>query len=107
MGVTAFVPEVCDLSADDFTFASDGVLTGSVLEFCNSGAGFQVMAMHRPLDSNEQATVRYGSDISLLDGSGYVAVALRSGQRFENVPVSIDARNITRPLSVAFSLSAV
>lgn len=107
VGVTAFVPEVCDISADDFSMDATGIVTGSVQEFCNTSTGFQVLASHRPLADSEIAAVQYGANTTLLDGSGLAVVAFRSGQRLATVPVSIDARNISSPLAVAFSLSAV
>ena len=48
--ITAVVPAVCDLSADDFVLNESGFVTGSVQEFCNTSSGYQVLASHRPLD---------------------------------------------------------
>lgn len=105
--VSAIVPAVCDLSADSFVLTSDGTMSGSVQEFCNASTGYQVLAMHRPLNASERASVRYGPRVTNLDASGTVAVAFRGGQRLETVPVEIDARGLSAPLSVAFTLFAV
>lgn len=106
-GIQAYVPAVCDIASDDFTVEQDGVVSGSVQEFCNTNTGFQIVASHRPLMSGESADVRYGGVSTALDASGLASLAFRSGQRFATVPVSINASELEAPLSVAFSLYAV
>lgn len=106
-GIRAYVPEVCDLAADDFTLDEAGSVSGTVQEFCNTSTGFQVVASHRPLESGEAASIRYGSAVSSLGGSGIASLAFRSGQRLATVPVLIDAGALDAPLSIAFSLYAV
>lgn len=105
--ITAFVPEVCDLSANSFVLTESGRLTGVVQEFCNTSTAYQVFATHRPLGLDEIATVRYGARTTSLDNSGLATVAFRSGQRLENVPVEIDAQELSAPLAVAFTMSAI
>jgi hypothetical protein len=107
VGITAFVPAVCDISAENFVLSESGLVSGSVQEFCNTSTGYQILASHRPLNKNETATVRYGTRITSLGISGLSAVAFRSGQRLENVPVVIDAQDLLAPLAVAFTLSAI
>lgn len=106
-GINAYVPEVCDIAADDFTLDASGTVSGSVQEFCNTSTGFQIVASHRPLTGSEEAAIHYGNSISALDGSGLASLAFRSGQRIETVPVLINAGALDAPLSVAFSLYAV
>lgn len=105
--IFARVPAVCDISADSFTLDQSGVVTGAVREFCNTSTGYQVLASYRPLDTGENATLKYGANTTTLDMSGTARVAFRTGQRLETVPVRIDATGLSRPLAVAFSLSAV
>lgn len=105
--ITATVPEVCDIAAGDFVLNEDGQVSGTVQEFCNSNTGYQILASHRPLAPSEVATVRYGGALRNLDLSGLSLVAFRAGQRIETVNVVIDARQITAPLAVAFTMSAV
>ena len=105
--ITAHVPAVCDISAQDFILNESGLVSGFVQEFCNTSTGYQVFASHRPLSFSETATVRYGSQITSLDSTGLSAVAFRSGQRLEYVPVEIDAKDLETPLAVAFTPSAV
>jgi hypothetical protein len=105
--ITAHVPAVCDISAQDFVLTESGLVSGLVQEFCNTNTGYQVFASHRPLSFSETATVRYGSQITSLDATGLASVAFRSGQRFEYVPVEIDAKDLITPLAVAFTLSAI
>lgn len=107
MRITANVPEVCNIAADDFVLNESGRVTGTVQEFCNSSTGYQIFASHRPLDISEMATVRYGTQTTALDFSGMSSVAFRSGQRFEFVPVEINAQDLDAPLAVAFTLSPV
>jgi hypothetical protein len=105
--ITAIVPEVCAISAEQFVLTAEGQVAGSVQEFCNSNTQYQVIATHRPLDSVESAQVQYGSIARDLDRSGLSLVALRAGQRIETVSVVINARAILAPLAVAFTMSAV
>ncbi len=105
--ITARVPAICDISANNFILTESGLISGSVQEFCNTSTAYQVFASHRPLAMSEIATVRYGARVTSLDDSGLATVAFRYGQRLENVPVEIDAQSLSAPLAVAFTLSAV
>lgn len=105
--IQAYVPEVCDLSADIFVLNENGRLTGLVQEFCNTSTAYQIFATHRPLENGENATVRYGARTTSLDTTGLASVAFRSGQRLENVAVEINAAKLSAPLAVAFTLSTV
>lgn len=105
--ITATVPEVCDISANQFVADTNGLVTGTVQEFCNSNNSYQIVAMHRPLALDEVAVVQYGGVMRDLDMTGLSLIAFRSGQRIENVNVVIDAREIEAPLAVAFTMSPV
>lgn len=105
--ITATVPEVCNISANQFVLNEAGQVTGSVQEFCNSNNGFAIVATHRPLTPTETAQVQYGNLTRVLDSSGLSQVAMRSGQRIETVNVVIDASAIEAPLAVAFTMSAI
>lgn len=105
--MTAQVPAICDISANNFVLDESGLLSGSVQEFCNTSRAYQVFVSHRPLVTSEIATVRYGGRITSLDSSGLAAVAFRRGQRLENVAVEINAQSLSAPLAVAFTLSAM
>ena len=106
-GVTATVPAVCDITADDFILTDNGSITGSVFEFCNTDSGFQITAAYRALNAREAVTVRYGGEATALNSSGSAVVAFRWGQRLAQVPVVIEARDLGGPVAVAFSLAAV
>jgi hypothetical protein len=105
--ITATVPEVCDISANQFVADTNGTFTGIVQEFCNSSNSYQIVAIHRPLSIDEEALVGYGGIMRNLDPAGLSFIAFRAGQRVENVNVVIDAREIEAPLSVAFTMSPV
>lgn len=106
-GVTATVPAVCDITADDFILTDSGSITGSVFEYCNTDTGFQITAAYRALNALEAVTVRYDGNATALNGNGSTVVAFRWGQRLAQVPVVIEARDLGSPVAVAFSLAAV
>ena len=105
--VTARVPEVCDLSAATFTVSGNRQVSGSLFEYCNSNRGYQVLATHRRLQTNERAFVNYAGRNTELSTSGLSSVAFRSGQRVETVEVVIDARELAEPITVAFTMAAI
>lgn len=105
--ITARVPAVCEIATDTFVAAQDGKVTGSVFEYCNSSTSYQIIASHRPLDVAEFAEVRYGRERTSLRNSGQTTVAVRFGQRLERVAVEIETQDLSEPLAVAFSISAI
>lgn len=107
MKIQAVVPEICKISVNEFVLTEDGRLTGGVQEFCNAATGYQIFASHRPLSATENASVKYGQDTADLNMSGLSAVAFRSGQRIEYVPVEIEATDLEAPLAVAFTMSPI
>ena len=107
-GISVQVPESCDIQASEFqTQAASGLLVGQVMEACNHGKGFQILASHRPLTDQEQVDVDYGGVLAHLEQSGLSPIAFRAGARYGAVPVRISARNLTQTLQVSFSLTAV
>ncbi len=107
VGIRLVVPEVCNVSAQQFSISEDGIVTGSVYEYCNTSTAFQIVASHRPLSETERASVRYGSGKTQLNVSGMAFVANRFGQRLERVAVSIEAKELVKPLAIAFSVVAI
>jgi hypothetical protein len=106
--ISLVVPAICDLSMPDFVAVEDGhVVTGEVQEFCNSSNGFQVIASHRPLTSNEVVEVDFDGESATLSEGGVSSIALRSGARFGPVPFRIDATHLEGSLAVSFSLIAL
>jgi hypothetical protein len=106
--VSLEVPAVCDLSVPDFVVLEDQhAITGEVQEFCNSANGFQVIASHRPLNSDEVVEVDFGGELAQLDEGGVSSIAFRSGARFGYVPFRIDATHLEGGLAVSFSLIAI
>jgi hypothetical protein len=102
------VPAVCDLSMPEFVVLEDEhAVTGEVQEFCNSANGFQVIASHRPLDSDELVKVDFDGEQTRLNKGGVSSIAFRSGARFGYVPFSIDAAHLESSLAVSFSLIAI
>lgn len=100
------VPEICNVNAQAFTIAETGEIVGSVQEYCNTSTGYQIAVSHRPLAFSEQALLQYAGQTTRLNNSGFSIVASRSGQRFERVAVKVDARQLSQPLALAFSVVA-
>lgn len=107
MDIRVVIPEVCNVSAEQFTLSETGQVVGSVQEFCNTSTGFQIIANHRPLEASEQAVVQYGGIPTTLDSTGMATVANRSGQRLARVSVAISASALNQPLAIAFSVMAI
>lgn len=103
--ITARVPAACNIVSDDFVLTDNGRVTGWVREFCNTGTVYHVYASYRPLATSESGTIRYGLDSTSLDKTGLTMVAVRHGQRLENVAVEINTESLSSPLAIAFTLS--
>ena len=107
-GVSARVPESCDIQAGNFQAQSGtGLVAGQVTEACNHNRGFQILASHRSLTDQERVDVDYGGVLAQLERSGLSPIAFRAGPRFKAVSVKIEAHNLTETLQVSFSLTAV
>lgn len=104
--VSVNVPEVCEISASEMFVASgDGVVTGSVFESCNTQAGFQIVASHRPLEGGEAATLTYASDARALHSSGWSMVANRVGAQYGRRPVRLQYSSLSAPLSINLTIT--
>ncbi|WP_120077023.1 hypothetical protein [Aurantiacibacter odishensis] len=105
--VGAVVPEVCGVSIGDFRIDRDAdAVSGFVQEYCN-GSGFQIFASHRRLAENEAAEVEYDGIVAPMQQSGLTFLALRSGPRFRQVPVTIHNENLEADLQLSFSIAAI
>ena len=103
--ITARVPTVCDIAPENFVLTESGRVAGSVREFCNTSTVYQIFATYRPLAANEAGTIRYGSSSTSLDQTGLSMVAVRQGQRLEDVAVEINTQSLSSPLAISFTLS--
>lgn len=104
--VSVNVPEVCEISASEmFAASGDGVVTGSVFESCNSQAGFQIVASHRPLEGGEAATLAYASDVRALHSSGWSMVANRAGAQYGRRPISLRHTSLSAPLAINLTIT--
>lgn len=107
-GITATVPEICNIDASAITVdADDGSAAGTVLEMCNSGRGFRVVASHRALAEGEDVRVFYADEATRLDPSGMSDVAHRSGPTFGHVPVSIESSGLVQDLAISLGLAVI
>lgn len=107
LNIRLTVPEVCEVSTEQFALSGDGQIAGEVQEFCNSSTVFQIVASHRPLAVSESASIRYGNTERQLDASGLSPLVSRNGQRLARVGVRIRADDLEQPLAVAFSVVAI
>ena len=104
--VSVYVPEVCEINASEvFAAPGDGVVTGSVFESCNTQAGFQIVASHRPLESSEKATFSYANDARALDPSGWSMVANRVGAQYGVRPISLRHTSLSAPLAINLTIT--
>ena len=106
--VSVHVPEVCEISASEvFAASGDGVVTGSVFESCNTQAGFQIVASHRPLEGSETATFTYANDVRALHASGWTMVANRVGAQYGARPISLHHTSLSAPLAINLTITTL
>jgi len=104
--ITVTVPEVCEINTSEvFAASGDGVVTGSVFESCNTQAGFQIVASHRPLERDEVATFTYANDVRSLHSSGWSMVANRVGAQYGVRPISLHHTSLSAPLAINLTIT--
>jgi hypothetical protein len=101
------VKEACDISADAFDLQADGRVTGSIFEVCNTTRNYSILAVYRPLGESESISVNYNGAPRQLERSGMSVIATRFGQALRSIPVTVDATNISTPISIAFTVTSV
>ena len=108
LSITLTVPEVCQMDSSAIEVDASGLsASGVVLEMCNSGRAFRVVATHRQLESGEQARILYGSEMRDLDVSGVSDIAYRTGPVYGNVPVEIETSGLVGGLSVSLGIAVL
>lgn len=104
--MSAYVPEYCEISASPIMVSDgDGILTGSVLETCNTEHGYSVVASHRALESNERIAFSYAGIESQLEPHGWTEVATRAGARYGLRPISVRHTSLASPLAIVLTLT--
>lgn len=105
-GMSAYVPEYCEISASPLLVSQgDGILTGSVLETCNTAQGYSVVASHRVLASNERIAFSYGGIESQLQSHGWTEVATRAGARYGMRQISVRHSSLASPLAIVLTVT--
>lgn len=105
-GVSVVVPEYCEISASPLlVIPGDGLVTGTVLESCNTRMGFQVVASHRPLEASEQITFTYAGKSSYLQSHGWSEIANRPGARYGVRPISVHYTSLETPLAINLTIT--
>lgn len=105
-GVSVQVAEFCEINAPQILAADgDGMVGGSVFESCNTQDGFQVVASHRPLESNEWVAFSYAGNVRYLNRSGWSEVANRSGAKYGERQVSVRYTSLTAPLAINLTVT--
>lgn len=104
--ISLIVPEFCQIESSVVAVDTDNMsVSGTVLEMCNSGRGFRIIATHRSLVAGEKVQIKYGGEIRQLDSSGVSNVAHRYGPIARDVPVEIEANGLVQGLSVSLGLA--
>lgn len=104
--MSAHVPEYCEISAPPLLVTQgDGILTGTVLETCNTAQGYSVVASHRALASNERIAFSYGGIQSQLQSHGWTEIATRAGARYGMRPISVRHTSLASPLAIVLSVT--
>ena len=69
--ISVTVPEICSIDARSLLIDKEkGVVSGEVLEMCNSNRAFRLIASHRMLQPGEQGRIDYAGESSNLDAEG-------------------------------------
>lgn len=104
---TTVVPEFCQISSSPLVASdAEGTLRGNVLEMCNSQHGFAVVAMHRPLQSQEQVDFEYAGTRRALNADGWSEVVRRSGARYGVRDIRVRYASLHRPLTINLTVTA-
>jgi len=108
MRVSVRIPPVCSLSsAPVIVLEGEQAAVSTFFESCNTNRGFQILAIHRPLEASELATVSYDQFESRLQPAGLSMIQFRHGARHGPVSVRVSADELTAPLAVSFAMTPV
>lgn len=106
--ISAAVPEVCNFTAQPlFVAAGQSLASGVAIEACNSGHGYSIAAITRPLDPGESVAISYGLDTTSLSAGGNTTIARRVGPAFRQVPITLSADALAAPITVSLSMNAI
>lgn len=108
VGVSGSVKEVCRFEAAPLVVQDNGdIAVGSAFEACNSFRSFNITANTRSLDTSEALVLGYGSSMIALNGNGRTIVSQNRGPTFRTIDLTLEARQLARPVSLTLSMSAV
>lgn len=106
--ISASVPEVCNFSAHSLSVAAgQSQTTGIAIEACNTGRGYSIAAITRPLAAGESVAISYGLDTTSLSAGGNTTIARRGGPAFRQVPITLKADALAAPITVSLSMNAI
>lgn len=104
--VIATVPAYCEINASPILAETgDGMVMGSVFESCNTQDGFQVVASHRPLETNEWIAFSYAGKARYLNANGWSEVANRMGAQYGARPISLRYTSLAAPLAINLTVT--
>ena len=107
-GITATVPEVCQIKASIVAIDRDASkATGSIYELCNSGRAFRIVASHRKLADGETIEITYGGNTTALDASGVSDIGTRKGPIARAVPFGVRSSGLIDTVAISLGIAAI
>ncbi len=106
--ISVTVPEVCSIEASMLTVDRDtGVVSGDVLEMCNSNRAFRLIATHRMLEAGERAQIDYAGQRSNLETAGVSDIAIRQGPVIRRFPILLRTNGLRQDLTISLGFAAI
>ena len=84
-----------------------GVVSGDVLEMCNSNRAYRLIATHRMLEADEKARIEYAGQRSDLELAGVSDIAIRQGPVFRRYPILLRTDGLRQDLTISLGFAAI
>ncbi|HAA93568.1 MAG TPA: hypothetical protein DCE33_14055 [Rhodospirillaceae bacterium] len=106
--ISVTVPEICSIDARSLLIDKEkGVISGEVLEMCNSNRAFRLIASHRMLQPGEQGRIDYAGESSNLEAEGISDVAVRQGPVIRRFPIFVRTAGLQQDLTISLGFAAI
>jgi len=106
--IRAHVPQVCVISAATIEVPEgNNSFQTTVIESCNGGQGYSILASHRSLTDQETAELSYGGQNVPLQATGLTNVTTRYGASHERINVIVDGKQLQQPLAINLSVTPI
>jgi hypothetical protein len=106
--ISATVPDVCSIETSPLRVdPMTGMVSGEVLEMCNSHRAFRLIASHRELEPGEQGRIDYAGQSRSLESEGISDVAIRQGPVIRRLPIFVRTTGLQQDLTISLGFAAI